>query len=167
MIRHLGVGLLLLGSLTAATGTIARADSGSGKPHIRFGGFTVGAGYSYVGGPFWGYPYWGYNTWAYAPWALYAPAYYSYPGFAPGFYTGFAYAPGFGEIKLKSIPKSATVFIDGAYAGNAAKLKSMWLKPGIYQLRVEDNGQARGRKVYVLSGKSLSVSQSELEKATD
>ena len=168
MIRRFGLSLLVLGSLTVTTATIAAADSddsGSSKPHIRFGGLTVGAGYSYFGGPFFGSPYWGYNSWAYAPWAMYNPGF--YPGFAPGFYTGFAYAPGFGEVKLKSIPKSATVFIDGAYAGSAAKLRSMWLKPGVYQLRVEDNGQARDRKVYVLSGRSLSISQRELEKSTN
>jgi len=157
--------VLLLGVIAASTG-MAASGAGWTKPHIRFGGFSVGAGYSYFGGPFWGSPFWGYNDWAYAPWAMYSPAF-GYPYYAPGFYTGSAYAPGLGEVKLKAIPKTATVYIDGAYAGSAANLKSMWLQPGVYQLRVEDNGAASVRKVYVLSGKSLSISQRELEKSTD
>jgi hypothetical protein len=63
-----------------------------------------------------------------------------------------------GEIKLNDAPKEAMVYLDGAYAGQVAKLKSMWLQPGVYQLEVRDDaGSAWERKIYVLSGKTLDL----------
>ena len=63
-----------------------------------------------------------------------------------------------GEIKLNDAPKEAMVYLDGAYAGHVAKLKSMWLEPGIYRLEVRDDaGAAWEKKVYVLSGKTLGL----------
>lgn len=70
----------------------------------------------------------------------------------PGFWYGYGFSDGRGEIKLNSAPKDAEVYIDGAFAGTAGKLKSMWLDPGIYQLEVGENYR---KKVYVLGGKSL------------
>jgi hypothetical protein len=76
----------------------------------------------------------------------------------PGMYSGFAYGPGMGEVKLKSESRDAMVYIDGAYAGTADKLKSMWLEPGAYNVELRtDNGDKFERRVYVLSGKTLQL----------
>jgi hypothetical protein len=71
-----------------------------------------------------------------------------------------------GEVKLNDAPKDAMVYLDGAYAGSVAKLKSMWLEPGIYQLEVrDDGGLAWEKKIYVLSGKTLDLRPSLRAKA--
>jgi hypothetical protein len=62
-----------------------------------------------------------------------------------------------GQIRLDA-PKGATVYLDGALAGSAEKLRSMWLEPGIYELQVTgEDGDAYRKKVYVLSGKTLNI----------
>ncbi len=153
---------LAVALLCAFAGLALAADSNSGKskwPHVRLGGIYVGAGYSHFGGPYfggpWGYPFGGWGASPYYS-GFYDPIFYS-PFFAPGYFNGFAPGPGLGEVKLKSAPKSASVFIEGGYAGSAAKLKSMWLEPGVYHLEIQDGTQTWEQKVYVLSGKSLSI----------
>jgi hypothetical protein len=125
-------------------------------PHVRLGAVTVSGGYSYFSGGGWGYPYWAGGFFPY-----YSPWYYS-PFFAPGYFTNFSAVPGYGELKLKFVPKESVVFLDGAYAGPAGKLKSMWLEPGVYELAVQNGSQTLSQKVYVLSGKTLSVSPDTL-----
>jgi hypothetical protein len=52
--------------------------------------------------------------------------------------------------------------LDGAYAGKAGDLKSMWLDPGAYQFEVrQDSRTAFSRKIYVLSGKTLRIDVKE------
>lgn len=125
---------------------------------LKFGGISVGAGYSHsfghYGYPMYGvyYPYWG-NGWS--PWWDYYPAW------------GWGYAPFYplprtavsGEIKLQSADKNAEVFIDGAFAGMADDLKSFWLEPGVYDLKIKNaSGGLYQKRLYVLSGKTLKVS---------
>jgi hypothetical protein len=119
-------------------------DEESARPRVRFGALTVNAGYSYYSGPRY-YPYYGYGPWAGYGWA------YIYPGF----FTGYGYAPNLGEIKLKTDDPATWVYLDGALAGKADKLKSMWLEPGKYELEVRSGNKRFGQKVYVLSGKTL------------
>lgn len=115
------------------------------KPRIRFGGVTVGAGFGYGGYPFL-YPYY------------YDPFFYGFSPIYPGYFNGFAYAPNLGEVKLRTPSKTGEVFLNGAYAGTAAKLKSMWLDPGAYNLEVREGGQPiYERKIYVLTGKTLKI----------
>jgi hypothetical protein len=47
---------------------------------------------------------------------------------------------GMGEVKLMTEAKTATVYIDGGYAGAVKDRRSMWLRPGTYELRVRDGG---------------------------
>jgi hypothetical protein len=57
---------------------------------------------------------------------------------------------------------TAQVLLDGALAGEARDLKSIWLEPGAYNLTVR--AQARTpfeMRVYVLSGKTLKISRPE------
>jgi len=95
-------------------------------------GFVVVGG-PYYGGfysPFWG-PYWG-----------------------P--YGGFYAHPNAGEVKLDTKVKDAQVFINGAYAGTTHENKSMYLRPGSYNIEIRQAGQAQfAQKVYIEAGKTL------------
>jgi hypothetical protein len=130
--------------------------SGAGR-RIRLGGLGVSAGY--MSGPAW----WGPGSAWYGPglWRPYGPAWWDpwwYNGWAhPGFWGGFVQGPGMGEVKVSSAPKGSLVYIDGAYAGLAGKLKSMWLEPGAYNLRIRSGDQSYEKRIYVLSGKTLEL----------
>src|SRR5437773_705860 len=96
---------------------------------------TVGRPHYYYGGwyrPYWG-PYWG-------------------PGYS-GFYYGNANS---GEVKLDTKVKDAQVFIDGAYAGTTKENKSMYLRPGNYNIEIREAGRTQfAERVYVVAGKTL------------
>ena len=96
-------------------------------------GFVV-VGRPYYGGfyrPFWG-PYWG-------------PAY-------GGYYAN----PNAGEIKLDTRVKDAQVFINGAFAGTTHQNKSMYLRPGSYNIEIREGGSPHfTERVYVVAGKTL------------
>jgi hypothetical protein len=70
---------------------------------------------------------------------------------------GFSRGEGLGEVKLDTEAKGASVYIDGGYAGQAKDRRSMWLRPGTYDLRLRDDGRIYEQRVYVLSGKTLRV----------
>lgn len=145
---------LLLVGVTVALPAFADED----RPRIRLGG--ISAGYGHWSGPGWYGP--GYGPWAYVPgyyrpwWGLYDP-FWSSGYLHSGLYRGFAQGPNMGQIKLDAA-KESSVYLDGAFAGTAAKLKSMWLEPGIYELQVvSTDGEEYKRKLYVLSGKTLNI----------
>jgi PEGA domain len=121
--------------------------------HVRLTGFSVGVGYAR--GPF--YPY-------YAPYGYY-PYDFAYAPFLNPFWEPLPYAASFaqrndrGEVKLNAEPKTASVYIDKAYAGSVDKLKSIWLDPGAYDLSITAQGRAPfQQRIYVLSGRSLKIS---------
>jgi hypothetical protein len=93
-------------------------------------------GRPYYGGfyrPFWG-PYWG-------------PAYGGY------YYYG---NPNAGEVKLDTKVKDAQVFINGAFAGTTHQNKSMYLRPGSYNIEIKEAGRTPfAERVYVVAGKTL------------
>ncbi|MGD0309746.1 MAG: PEGA domain-containing protein [Acidobacteriota bacterium] len=63
-----------------------------------------------------------------------------------------------GELKLKTNVKDADVYINGAYAGKAAKLKSMWLQPDAYNIEIRAAGYTScAERIYLLAGKSWQV----------
>jgi len=62
-----------------------------------------------------------------------------------------------GEVKFPRAPKESLVYVDGGFAGSAAKLKSMWLEPGIYNLEVREGDKVWQKRIYVLSGKTLQL----------
>lgn len=113
------------------------ATSAFAGPHFRGGGV-------YVGG-YYGRSYWG-------------PGY--YPGYAyyPAFPGSMVYRPGLGQVRLYADSRDE-VFIDGAYAGTVKDLKSLWLKPGTYDLELRSRGQSYFRRVYVLAGKTIKLDQ--------
>ncbi len=101
-------------------------------------GFVV-VGRPYYGGfyrPFWG-PYWGYGP------SWYGPVY-SHPNA--------------GEVKLETKVKDADVFINGSYAGTTKQNKSMYLRPGSYNIEIREAGRTQyAEKVYVVAGKTLKL----------
>jgi hypothetical protein len=77
-------------------------------------------------GPYWGRPYYG--------------AYYPYAG----------------HIKVDTKVKNAEVFIDGAFAGTTHDVKSLYLRPGRYNIEIRELGATKFvQEVYVVSGKTL------------
>jgi len=83
----------------------------------------------FVGG-YWG-PYWG-------------PAYYGY---------GYSAA---GQVKLDTKVKNGEVFIDGAFAGTTHQAKSMYLRPGSYNIEIRELGVTKfAEQIYVVPGKTL------------
>ncbi|MEJ7607349.1 MAG: hypothetical protein WKF37_14060 [Bryobacteraceae bacterium] len=125
---------------------ILAVSSLDAAPRVRLGGVGVNVGY--YGGSSWGYP---------RAFGLYDPYWYS-PFVHSGMYNGFGYGPNLGEIKLEGADKEDSIYLDGAYAGPARKLKSMWLEPGAYNLQVRDPaGRKFERRVYVLTGKTLRI----------
>jgi hypothetical protein len=130
------------------------------KSHLRLGTISVGAGYSRFSSSLY-YPYGFYPFSPFYSSLLWEP-YWGY--FYPTGY--FSYNDGKGEVRL-SAPKQADVYLDNAYAGKAEKLKSIWLKPGAYDLSVSDNDRASyHQRIYVLSGKSLKIT-AKLEPQTN
>jgi len=100
-------------------------------------GFVV-VGRPYYGGwysPYWG-PYWG-------------------PYWAPGW--GYA-PPNSGEVKLDTKVKDAQVFINGAFAGTTHQNKSMYLRPGTYNIEIKEGGRTPfAETIYVVRGKTLKL----------
>lgn len=127
----------------------------SKRPRIRFGGFMVGAGYSHGSRYGWPYGYYAGGPWAY-PGYLWDPFFYGLWAY-PGFFTGYGYNPNFGEIKLAAPDKTASVFINGGYAGLSGKLKDIWLEPGAYDIEVRSGAGQLRKRVYVLSGKTVKL----------
>lgn len=145
MLTRAGFGLLLALVLTAALITPAVAG-------VRLGTISIGAGYGYYSGPY------GPGYWA----GYYPPPFFGgwYDPFWAPYYAPVYFAPQVnnGQVNLQTSDKNAEVYLDGAYAGPASKLKNFWLAPGVYQLEVRAAGQApQEKRIYVLTGKTLKI----------
>jgi hypothetical protein len=127
------------------------------RTRVYLGGVSAGGFYRRYSG-FDYYPY--YYPYSSVFWGMLYPAW-PYPDpilYHPGYYSGFSRSDGMGEVKLQTSEKTAEVFLDGAYAGVAADLKSIWLEPGAYTLEVRGQGSEPFKKrIYVLSGKTVRV----------
>jgi hypothetical protein len=137
--RKLMVAGLVLGACLAIT-LPATARGG------RFGGGHFGGGH--FGGGIGIYPSFGLGWYD--------------PYFYDGFYGPYDFYPPVyankGEIKLKTNVKDAEVFINGAFAGKAGKLKSIWLRPDTYSLEIRAPGATPyTQKIYVVAGKTIKV----------
>jgi hypothetical protein len=104
---------------------------------------AAGRGYVVVGRPYyyggWYAPYWG-SYWG--------------PGWG-GYYYGH---PNAGEVKLDTKVKDAQVFINGAFAGTTHQNKSMYLRPGNYNIEIREFGRTQyAEKIYVVAGKTLKL----------
>jgi hypothetical protein len=130
----------------------AKNEGSSHKYHLRLGAVALNGGY--ISGPLYSYTPYGYYPYygaAFEP--LWAPfnSYYYPP-------ETLAYGADKGQIRLKTDPKDAAVYIDGAYAGTVQHLKSIWLDPGAYDVSISAAGcEPFRQRVYVLTGKTLSI----------
>ena len=106
-------------------------------------GRVVVVGRPYYGGFYGGFyrPYWG------AYWGPYWNPYYG------GYYSG---NPNAGEVKLDTKVKDAQVFINGAFAGTTHQNKTMYLRPGSYNIEIKEGPNTPfAQKIYVVAGKTL------------
>ncbi len=91
---------------------------------------------------------------AFGPWGWYSPFYGPYLAYGP---YPMAYSNA-GELKLTTNVKDADVYINGAFAGKAAKLKSIWLPPKEYNVEIRATGYAPySERIYVLPGRTIRV----------
>ena len=89
---------------------------------------------------------------AFGPLGWYGPAFYGPYAPYPVYYANL------GQVKLSTNVKDADVYINNAYAGKAAKLKSIWLAPDGYNLEIRAAGYAPyAERVYVMAGKTIRV----------
>jgi hypothetical protein len=119
-------------TILAATLLTLAPMSASARGFVVVGRPYYGGWYAPYWGPYWGGPYWG-------------PA-----------YGGYYAHPNAGEVKLDTKVKDAQVFINGAYAGTTHQNKSMYLRPGSYNIEIREGGHTQfAQKVYVVAGKTL------------
>ncbi|HKR85502.1 MAG TPA: hypothetical protein VJS37_15195, partial [Terriglobales bacterium] len=121
------------------------------RTRVRLGGVAVSAGYSNFFPGFYPYDLFYYPLiamWWNPYWGFYRP-------FPPDY---FSSGSGKGELKLSGLPKNASVYVNGGYAGTADHLKSFWLDPGVYDLEVSvPDGERYKQRLYVLTGKTLHI----------
>jgi PEGA domain len=97
---------------------------------------------------------------------FYGPGWYG-PGWwgwgYPGWY-GYGWGPGYGPyaagtVKIKTPMKDAQVYVDGGYAGLAAKLKKFQLRPGEHSIELRDpSGHTfYQQEVNVLPGRTIEI----------
>ncbi|HVJ04219.1 MAG TPA: hypothetical protein VM578_00955 [Candidatus Saccharimonadales bacterium] len=109
----------------------------------------VGVGVGFYGG----YPY-GYGPWGYGPWGY---PYYAYPyAYAPYGYGGY-YGRPMGEVHIKSPDSDARIYINGAFAGRAHDLKTIYLAPGTYNIEQRIGSDVQKERLYVLANRSLKI----------
>jgi hypothetical protein len=127
---------------------------------VRLDGFTVSAGIRYYSGI---YPFYYYPTSCFGPCcdSRYFPSIYGFHSplwYHTGWFTGFAYQDGKGEVRFRLNLPEADVYLDDGFAGKAKDLKTMWLEPGAYNLKVESaDHKPFAIRIYVLSGKTLKI----------
>jgi hypothetical protein len=87
---------------------------------------------------------------AFGPWGY---------GYEPYYFGAYPVShPNAGQVKLDTKVKDAEVYVNGAYAGTARDLKSMWLRQGAYNLEVRSPGRTQyAQRIYVLNGKTTHV----------
>lgn len=102
-----------------------------------------------VGGGFYG------RGWYGPEWGWYGPGWYGPYGWGPRYY----YAPNAGKIKIVTPDKNASVYIDGGYAGPAAKLKKFSIRPGNHEIALRDpSGHTfYQERVQVIPGKTTEI----------
>jgi hypothetical protein len=85
----------------------------------------------------------------------YGPGYWG----GPGYYAPYAFGtPNAGELKIDTKMKDAEVFVNGAFAGTAGKLKSMYMRPGAYNIELRAQGRTHfAERVYIVAGKTLKI----------
>ncbi len=128
---------------------LGTTDSPQAAAKVRLGGVVVNGAYAHS--PFYS-PFFApycYAFWCGPYWWPYG--YYADPGI--GHYDG----TDSGKVVLQNAEREGEVFIDGAYAGRAGDLKSLRLRPGVYEIEVRSSQNKFQQRIYVLSGKTLKL----------
>lgn len=138
--------------VVAATLLILTVAAQAGT-RVRLGSVSVGAEYAHYSGNYWVDPYWYAPYWG--PYAFYSPLF--VPFYAPAYYPS-PREENMGQVRLSTGEKDAAIFIDGAYAGLAKDLRTIWLTPHAYDFELRPIGATPvHQRVYVLSGKTVKV----------
>ena len=89
----------------------------------------------------------------------YGPAWWGPGWYAPYWGPSYAVVPYTGQVKIKTNNKNAAVFVDGGYAGQAAKLKKFALRPGTHniELRGPSGHTFYQERVQVIPGKTVEI----------
>jgi hypothetical protein len=120
--------------------------------HVTLG--TISVGVFYANAPC---PVFAYGCYPVLPFV--AP--YAYPLFYPAFLyasADFARHVPEGTVKLHASPANAAIYIDGAYAGTANRLKTFPLGSGAYDLDVKAQGyRTFHERIYILSDRTLQI----------
>jgi hypothetical protein len=95
--------------------------------------------------------------------AFYGPAWYGWYG--PGYYGAYGYngyreaVPSTGGVKFETKLKSASVYVDGAFAGTVGDLKTFHLKTGEHdiELRAPDGHTFYQERINVIGGKTIKL----------
>lgn len=121
------------------------------KVRVTLGTISIGGFYSNAPCPYFVYGCYGVLPLAAAyPYPLFYPAL-----FPPAYFASFA---PHGTVKLEATPTSASVYIDGAYAGGANRLKSFPLASGAYDLEVRASGyRTFHQRIYILTDRTLKI----------
>jgi len=130
------------------------------------GGVAVSAGYTHLPPGFYPgvYPYYPFDYYGLAA-TWWNPFWGFYPPFPAGY---FGQGDDKGELKLSGVPKNASVYVNGGYAGPADHLKSFWLDPGVYDLGVSvPDRRHYEQRVYVLTGKTLHIDAKPMRTAKE
>jgi hypothetical protein len=90
--------------------------------------------------------------------AYYGPAWYG-PGWGWGEPYGYELGPVTESVKIDTKDKNAEVYVDGAYAGTVAELKTFKLRPGDHNIELRDH---TGKSVYqervdIIAGKTTKL----------
>ena len=95
---------------------------------------------------------------AFGSWGWHDPFFYGPYGWYGSYGPYPEYYSNMGELKLKTNVKDSDVYINGAYAGKAAKLKTMRLRPDAYNLEIRAAGYVPyAERIYLLAGKTIKV----------
>jgi PEGA domain len=90
--------------------------------------------------------------------AFYGPA---FGWYGPGWYGPYGYAavPNTGSVKIETNAKSASVYVDGGFAGTVGDLKTFHLKPGSHdiELKAPDGSSFYQERIDVVAGKTLKL----------
>lgn len=121
------------------------------KVRVTLGTISLGGVYSNAPCPYFVYGCYGVLPLAAAyPYPLFYPAL-----FPPAYFASFV---PHGTVKLEASPARASVYIDGAYAGSANRLKTFPLASGAYDLEVRTSGyQAFHQRIYILTDRTLKI----------